>query len=424
MNALALSPNSSEILEKVVRFLYKNNFSKKASNIIDSFLLDHPYDFVANRLLEEIKSSKYKAEVKFEKKNEIEKSDIDKIYKDFISKKDWTGGLAYFSRLNESKTKNISLSIKTAFFLLKCNEYEKVLKTFEGIEEKAIGKEGLLIISKALIALKRRTDAKKILERLLSEDSLDETIYYLLGKIKFEEGRISESIVNLERALTILPEMREANALLGKVYFFKGDISKSHSLFSRMLRIYPDNSDALYFLGFIYFRQKDFFKSERMFKRYLTFVNDDFDAMDFLARIYLRINRVEKAMDTWKDITEISPKNTEEKILRAKAFLFLEEFELCYKELCFAEQSITESPGIKFYKGLYFLVNNEIKKTVIEFIESWRLDRQVFKDESIFILKYFNLEKLKIIVSALFDSNFSEAHEIANFFESRLEDRK
>jgi len=424
MTAIALSPNSTEILEKTVRFLSKFKKNVKAKSILESYLIDHPYDFIANKLMEEISDKKENTKRNLNLKKVSDKQDFESIFKGFFKSSDWRGGLSHFSSLMNENPENMSICMKTAFFLYKCNEFEKALKIINKYDENNIGRDGLLLKAQIMIELEKYSESKSIIEKLLSYNSLDPMLYYLQGRIEFEQGNINESIINLERALNIEPEMKEANILIGNVYFVKGDILKAHSIFSRMLRIYPDNKKALYFMGFIYYRQREFMKSERMFKRYLTFFPDDYNVLDFLARIYLRMNRTEKAIEAWKIITELSPNSINERILKAKAFFFLEEFELSYKELNFAKQSDSNNAGINYYLSFYYLINNEIGKAVSNLIQSWRMDKEYFKDESIFMTRYFNIEKLRIITSALFDSNYPEAPEIANFFESRIENRK
>ena len=66
------------------------------------------------------------------------------------------------------------------------------------------------------------------------------TAQLALGKIYLVQGRAAKAIPHLETALSLQPELVEANGLLGEAFRLQGDLHKAREYFERALELNPD----------------------------------------------------------------------------------------------------------------------------------------------------------------------------------------
>ena len=70
------------------------------------------------------------------------------------------------------------------------------------------------------------------------------TAQLALSKIYLAQGQAAKAIPHLEQALSLQPELVEANGLLGETFRLQGDLSKAREYYERALELNPDHLPA------------------------------------------------------------------------------------------------------------------------------------------------------------------------------------
>lgn len=419
--AIGLNPADNQIFEYVVRFYMKIGNRVKAIKMLESFLAEHPYNFMANHLMAEIKGETNinKDDVSI---NALEKEDISKgnwkgFWKKIESSRNWEEGIKKLEKLyKEHKNTEIAKCLGKCYFNAGKEPYIERLK--EIISEFSNDKDFLLLKARLMLKEGRNTEARKILLGLLADDINNPEINIYLAHIYFEQSKFKEALSYANNAINKDNISRDALKLIGKIYFKLGKFNEAHQYFTKILRIYPDEYEVYYYLGIISYNNNDFRQSCRLFEHYLQFFNSDYGVKELLGRIYLRLKKIDKAKNIWQDLSEISANNIDDLLIKARAYFYLEEFELSYKTLKLAQSIGPDNGSIYYYFAFYHVIKNDIKKAVRDFISAWQFDDVFFKKESSFLSNYFKKEILDIIITALEDSNSSIAHNIAFFWRS------
>jgi secreted trypsin-like serine protease len=134
--------------------------------------------------------------------------------------------------------------------------------------------------------------------------------YFLLGKIAFENNKLSIAQTAFSSANTLRPNMKEPLEYLRKIYFSRGETLNEEILLSRLMVVDPANFD--YFNRLVELSSKEvalynrgigYFKKDR-----LTFALDDLKGIKkdtakfFRGFTYLKMNNVEEALAEIKSI--------------------------------------------------------------------------------------------------------------------------
>ena len=85
-----------------------------------------------------------------------------------------------------------------------------------------------------------------------------------LGQLYYEIGRYDDAIVELDKALKLIPEFRDISTLLGKIYIDKGDYDNAIKVLEEVFERYPDYVDCAVRLGIAYFKKGELSKAKKV----------------------------------------------------------------------------------------------------------------------------------------------------------------
>ena len=85
-------------------------------------------------------------------------------------------------------------------------------------------------------------DAEKRLADLLSYDSQDSRLLYLMAMVKSDQGKLQDAMTYLERAGATEEELARVHIELGRLYYRFGLNDKAHAELSRVLLLLPSTS--------------------------------------------------------------------------------------------------------------------------------------------------------------------------------------
>lgn len=111
-----------------------------------------------------------------------------------------------------------------------------------------------------------------------------------------EHGLHSVALAELERAISINPEMTTAYLTMGDVYRDTGDYSKAETSYASAARLEPRNFDAQYFHGLTLQLLNRLTEAVRAYLRALSIRPDDFSANLNIATAYLQLGEPAQAL--------------------------------------------------------------------------------------------------------------------------------
>ena len=94
--------------------------------------------------------------------------------------------------------------------------------------------------------------ASPLFKKLLSSDTADPEIYYCLGVIRRTQGKDTEALGYLQKAVSLSPHYYEASYNLGILYLEAKDSEKAIACFKACTQIRPKAKEAFKQLGMIY----------------------------------------------------------------------------------------------------------------------------------------------------------------------------
>ncbi|MDD5090973.1 MAG: tetratricopeptide repeat protein [Candidatus Wallbacteria bacterium] len=426
--AYDLNPSDQEIFCRITEFFIAGGNLEKARRIVEGFLVSNPYNFMANRFLKEIDARLENRPAGDILTRDVEKQvgkslnpdQIRRDYQSFCQRGDFEAGINQFRRYLQQEPDNQLLKEKLACLVDASGKADEALSLIDELLGK--GRSETLLLEKGGILFRenRLSEARVIFQEILTANSQSAPAMLYLGKIAIVEGKSDDAVSYLERSISASSDFREAALILGEHYYHKGDLYHAMEFFSRVIRFFPDEKKALYFLGMIYYQEGTLSQAQKMFVKYIDFNPDDYAVQYLLSFILLRQKKVKPARDIWQTLSEISPRSIDELLVKARALIFLEEYQSALRELRKAEAADETSGTVYYYLGLHHLITNNLAQSLKDFFRSWQLNQESFTEETAVIARYFNREKLEILVSAFEDNNSTVARDIALYLRSAL----
>jgi len=157
---------------------------------------------------------------------------------------DWS--IKSFERAIELEPTNPVLYTELGKLYMFLEDKEKAKEYFErALEKKSDYADA--IIQKALL-LERKDileEAIAKLEDLIIRDPWNIEVYFQLGRLYFNAGRLDEAIFQLERVVELMPNHTNALYSLAIVYREKGEIEKAIEALEKVLELDPGNQEVI-----------------------------------------------------------------------------------------------------------------------------------------------------------------------------------
>lgn len=240
----------------------------------------------------------------------------------------------YFDSLNEIEEvkqiideglkihpKSSSLIIrKLKIIVYNCN-YEKALKI---IEESALEYDYELNLLKVecFLNLGMEEEAKQSTQELLkNEDENLGEVFEDIGFVYFEVDMYDEARGYFEKSLEYNSDNLEVLNSLGYIYDIEGNIVGSIKIHNKILDIDSYTYDSWVNLGKLYSMQEEFIKAIDAFDFALAIKDNDQDVLKMKAHCLSLVQRQEEAVQIFKNLLKLDPKNTSVYLLLIEAYL-------------------------------------------------------------------------------------------------------
>ncbi|MBF0244975.1 MAG: tetratricopeptide repeat protein, partial [Planctomycetes bacterium] len=179
--------------------------------------------------------------------------------------------------------------------------------------------------------------SRKLIDEVLSKDGNNFKAHSLLGKIYFQEGKLSNAIESYSRAIALNPTFQDSNIGLGLCYFVMGQkikdknpdatvdyYKKAAMQYEAAIEILPDTWDEYFHLGYIYAHLSKYDEAIKCLKKAIPLSENNGNAYWYLGQIYqikgekpVAIEMFEKALENFKKDSEYY-KKAEAKIRELK----------------------------------------------------------------------------------------------------------
>ncbi|MDA7489920.1 sulfotransferase [Candidatus Pelagibacter ubique] len=177
----------------------------------------------------------------------------------------------------------------------------------------------------AVTAIKNKnyTEAKNLLEKAISIQPEMFEANHNLAILNFQLGNLDSSILYFEKSKKIKPKFPQVYFNLGLAYDRKKNIDLAIINFKKVIKLDPNNSIALYNIGHLYKAKLDAIKAEEYLNKSLDLNPNFIKTYDDLFSLYDQSNQIEK-------FTNLLDKA--KKILNEKDFLSFYEAVLIYNQ--------------------------------------------------------------------------------------------
>lgn len=158
----------------------------------------------------------------------------------------------------------------------------------------------------AYLSLDKFEDAKKIAEKLKKDHEKRPEGSYLMGLVYFQEKKIDEAMVQLQKAVrkSVIPG---AYYYLGLCYLSKGNLEQATSEFQRVLNSRPEMVQARLLLAVVHLRKGRGEEAEKEALRVLETEDENAFAHNLLGSAYLAQGKGDLAMREFDRAIELNP---------------------------------------------------------------------------------------------------------------------
>jgi tetratricopeptide (TPR) repeat protein len=147
-------------------------------------------------------------------------------------------------------------------------------------------------------------------------------ILYNLGQVYVRNAEYAKAELTLKRALNLKPDSPETLSLLAQVYSAQQKPVDALDLLVRAHKLAPENTDIIYYLALVSMSQNYYEDSIPLLESGLKIAPQRMDLRAALGESYFMSGRAEKAIEEFKQMTELDP--------TARSYAFLG---LCYRQL-------------------------------------------------------------------------------------------
>jgi tetratricopeptide (TPR) repeat protein len=147
-------------------------------------------------------------------------------------------------------------------------------------------------------------------------------ILYNLGQVYVRNAEYPKAELSLKRALNLKPDSPDTLALLAQVYSAQQKPVDALDLLVRAHKLAPENTDVIYYLARVSISQNYYEDSIPLLESGVKIAPQRMDLRAALGESYFMSGRAEKAIEEFKQLTELDPS--------ARSYAFLG---LCYRQL-------------------------------------------------------------------------------------------
>ena len=159
--------------------------------------------------------------------------------------------------------------------------------------------------------MKTYYDQTYAIESALTEEPMNMGLRLKLAEIHLEQKHISAAIATYQAFTRLHPDATVGYDKLGRLYMNLNMPQRSIPFFQKVIELNPDAVEAYVRLGWLYTRLKAFDKAESHLQAAIKKMPQLSLAYHGLAEIYTQQGHLQKAIDTYRHITEIEPDDSD-----------------------------------------------------------------------------------------------------------------
>jgi tetratricopeptide (TPR) repeat protein len=389
-------PNSVQFREKLADYYLEMGAFSDALHQYETILSKEPGNINFLNKYREIKDLIYNnGEKSF--MAELESSYEEKLKlkaKKFFEKEDYNGLVREFTRELINNSNNLFLLKSIARAYCRLDNYEEASKYYERyLENDKKDFEITYEYATVLNKLSKFMDSKKYAEQVIKGGEVSEDILLLQADNLCNMGMLEEAIANIEKHAHILnsPAIYKK---LGNFYKEAGNHTAAYNTWLKATKLFTDNSFNM-LLAKISCQDKNYKQAFKHIKKYTENDTSDFSGLEFLSRVYFNLKKPREAFQVWGEIIEKRPKNDNDIFIKARTLLYSERLDEANKQLDLIESKFGTQVRFKFLKGLAYLMAEDYNRCIEIWEECSNEDEDEFLSEFMFIVRYFDKDKLK-----------------------------
>jgi tetratricopeptide (TPR) repeat protein len=211
--------------------------------------------------------------------------------------------------------------LRWALFKIRIGEFDEARKILESIaEQHPEFLPAQTQLATVAFEQKRFDDCESIVKRILSQDRSLYTPLELQARLKLIRGATDEAVKDLARLADVFPRVPQIHYFLGLGYLQKREIAEARGSFEKAIAADPNYAEAIVILADLDAQTGNIGKAvsalEQLKRQRPAFVRGRM----LLAEAYRTQNALEKAIQEYRELGEIFPKNPQLKVLLGLAY--------------------------------------------------------------------------------------------------------
>lgn len=310
--------------------------------------------------------------------------------------KTWHSKLSLWRNNTAKKPHNSRSHNNLGSTYITLNDFENAEDSYEkAVKLKPDYIEALFNLGNVKIDLGKFTEAVKVLNQLIKEDSAFYKAYFARGiayssmqiydkalsdfskaisdkdiennikvfnksgMVKFSMNKYTEAIEDFNKALAIDSTFTETYNNLGLVYLESDNYDKAVYYFTKAIDYRPEFFEAYNNRGNAYFKQKNYEKALKEYKYALEINPDEITVLKNIALINYIIRNYQEAIEFYNKILEINPNSATVINDRGLTYYMMQDYERAYADLLRARQAgvITNQEVFDFIQN--YVQNNK-----------------------------------------------------------------
>ena len=162
-----------------------------------------------------------------------------------------------------------------------------------------------------------RDEAQRLADGVLQRDPNHIEAHILKASILYGDGKRTEALAELKRAVELNPQRIESLMSLARYYVQEGDAASAEATFQRALSINDRSALAHIQYGFFHAQQQHLDRAEAEFRKAVEVEPTDRGARRTLASFYLANKQLDKAEAVYKELAELAKDRPEERAVLA-----------------------------------------------------------------------------------------------------------
>jgi tetratricopeptide (TPR) repeat protein len=179
------------------------------------------------------------------------------------------------------------------------------------LEKRPNSLEALLIMMKVAERKDRKSELKKIYEKIHALDPKNETIVYNLGVLEYEDGRYEKSLPYFKQYLKSHPNESNLREILFDIYKRTNNRKMALEEALVLLELKPENMDTYHFVAESFIKKEDYKKLIPLTEKGLKINPEATELREYLLLSYLKTGNDKGAITQMKETLKRNPKNIE-----------------------------------------------------------------------------------------------------------------